>query len=86
MISIPGTLFFVMSSNPAKKTVGDARYMTQELSIHFCNQCCPYKYPNLHQECVLPTSNAIRSQQNVEKERSQCLVLGKGTTTMCISR
>ena len=34
MISIPGSLSFVMSSAPAKKSVGDARCASQDPSTH----------------------------------------------------
>ena len=37
MISIPGSLSFVMSSAPAKKSAGDAKYASQKTSIHSLN-------------------------------------------------
>ena len=36
MISIPGSLFFVMSSAPAKNYAGDARCVSQDPSIQRC--------------------------------------------------
>ena len=58
MISIPGSLSFVMSSAPAKKSAGDARCASQDPLTHDkSHKISTLENPHL-KECVLPTWNA----------------------------
>ena len=60
MISIPGSLSFVMSSAPAKLSVGDARYASQDPFIHGKSTFShTFSIPIRIRKCVLPSSNAI---------------------------
>ena len=78
MISIPGSLFFVMSSAPAKKYAGDARCASQDPSI----QRCPIQ-SRLKSALGVRSSYVERNHSNTALFQaffSQLLVYCHGTT------